>query len=85
MRASAPAPGWREARSSRTEPLKLLPTFLYACTYEPTFLRVYTEHLDKRGVPAPEPGWRAQYQRYIGDTCWLGKGEILIREAAVAS
>ena len=60
------------------EPLNLLPTFLYACTYEPTFLRVYAEHLQKRGVPAPEHGWSGPYRRFTGDTCWLGKGEILI-------
>ena len=60
------------------QPLNLLPTFLYACTYEPTFLRVYAEHLQKRGVPAPEHGWSGPYQRFTGDTCWLGKGEILI-------
>ena len=60
------------------EPLNLLPTFLYACTYEPTFLRVYAEHLKRRGVPAPEHGWSGPYRRYTGDTCWLGKGEILI-------
>ena len=60
------------------EPLKLLPTFLYACTYEPTFLRVYARHLEKRGVPAPAQGWGGPYRRFTGDTCWLGKGEILI-------
>jgi formylmethanofuran dehydrogenase subunit C len=64
------------------EPLRLLPTFIYACTYEPTFLRVYTGHLQERGVPAPEHGWGDSYQRFTGDTCWLGKGEILIREPA---
>ena len=64
------------------QPLKLLPTFLYACTYEPTFLRVYAAHLEKRGVPAAELGQGGSYRRYTGDTCWLGKGEILIREAA---
>jgi formylmethanofuran dehydrogenase subunit C len=63
------------------EPLKLLPTFLYACTYEPTFLRVYAAHLQKRGVPAPEHGWSGRYQRFTGDTCWLGKGEVLICSA----
>ena len=66
------------------EPLKLLPTFLYACTYEPTFLRVYAEHLQKRGVPAPEDGWGGPYRRFTGDTCWLGKGEILICEPPAA-
>ena len=64
-------------------PLKLLPTFLYACTYEPTYLRVYAGHLEKRGVPASELGRGGLYRRFAGDTCWLGKGEILIREPAV--
>ncbi len=67
------------------QPLKLLPTFIYACTYDPTFMRVCTEHLEKRGVPAPDHGWGGPYQRYVGDTCWLGKGEILICQAAFDS
>ena len=66
------------------EPLKLLPTFLYACTYEPTFLRVYTAHLERRGVQAPGHGWGGLHRRFTGDTCWLGKGEILICEPAAA-
>ena len=65
------------------EPLRLLPTFLYACTDEPTFLRIYVRHLQKRGVPTPECGWSGPYRRYAGDTSWLGKGEILICQPAV--
>jgi formylmethanofuran dehydrogenase subunit C len=65
-------------------PLNLLPTFLYACTYEPTFLRVYASHLESRGVAAAELGMGGSYRRFTGDTCWLGKGEILVREEAVA-
>lgn len=60
------------------EPLTLLPTFIYACTYEPTFLRLYLKHLLELGVPAPERGWGGLYQRFTGDTSGLGKGEILI-------
>ncbi len=63
-------------------PLKLLPTFIYSCTDEPTFLRVYAKHLQNRGVPAPEHGWGGLYRRFTGDTCWLGKGEILICQPA---
>jgi formylmethanofuran dehydrogenase subunit C len=66
------------------EPLKLLPTFLYSCTYEPTFLRVYVKRLQTLGVPAPEHGWGGLYQLFTGDTCWLGKGEILVSQPAVA-
>jgi formylmethanofuran dehydrogenase subunit C len=57
-------------------PIKLLPTFTYAATYNPTFLRVYARHLATIGFPIPyEDG---AYQRYSGDTCVPGKGEILV-------
>jgi formylmethanofuran dehydrogenase subunit C len=65
------------------EPPVLLPTFLYACTYVPTFLRLYLKHLQELEVPVPEHGWSGPYQRFIGDTSGrLGKGEILICQAA---
>lgn len=60
------------------EPLTLLPTFLYACTYAPTFLQLYLKRLQELGVPVPEHGWDGLYRRFIGDTSGLGKGEILI-------
>lgn len=59
------------------QPLPLLPTFAYACTYEPTFLRLYTRHLQALGMPSPPIG---AYRRYTGDASVPGKGEILIRE-----
>jgi len=60
------------------EPLKLLPTFLYACTYTPTFMQLYLTQLRELGVPVPEHAWGGSYQRFVGDTSGLGKGEILI-------
>lgn len=60
------------------ESLPLLPTFIYACTYEPTFLRLYLKRLQKLEVSIPEHGWDGLYQRFTGDTSGLGKGEILI-------
>ena len=45
-----------EGRDRRPVPLKLLPTFLYACTYEPTFLRVYTDTCTTVGCRRPNPG-----------------------------
>lgn len=67
------------------EPLTLLPTFIYACTYDPTFLRLYLKRLQKLEVPTPEHSLGGLYKRFSGDTSGLGKGEILIcQPAAVA-
>jgi formylmethanofuran dehydrogenase subunit C len=56
------------------KPLELLPTFSYACTYQPTFLRLYARHLEPLGFTIPSDA----YQRYTGDTSVPGKGEILV-------
>ncbi|HQH21758.1 MAG TPA: formylmethanofuran dehydrogenase subunit C [Thermoleophilia bacterium] len=60
------------------EPLKVLPTFLHACDYAPTYLRVYLKHLRSQGVKLPAHAWDASYRRYTGDTFGLGRGEILV-------
>ena len=60
------------------EPIKLLPTFLYACTYEPAFLRILLKLLEDLGVPASGQVWKNGVRRYTGDTSGLGKGEILV-------
>jgi formylmethanofuran dehydrogenase subunit C len=60
------------------KPLKLLPTFSYACTYTPDFVRVYARHLQKTlGLTIPCDGEGA-YDRYSGDSSVPGKGEILV-------
>jgi len=59
-------------------PIKLLPTFTYATTSNPTFLRVYARHLASLGFPIPYEDRDGTYQRYSGDTCVPGKGEILV-------
>ena len=59
-------------------PIPLLPTFSYACTYNPTFLRLYARHLGALGCTMPFDALEGGYQRYTGDTCVPGKGEILI-------
>jgi formylmethanofuran dehydrogenase subunit C len=64
------------------EPLKLLPTFLYACTYTPAFLQLYLKPLQELGMPVPEHAWGGPYQRFVGDTSGVGKGEILIAQPA---
>jgi formylmethanofuran dehydrogenase subunit C len=59
-------------------PLHLLPTFTYACTYQPTFLRLYARYLGALGFPIPGEAADGTYERYTGDTSGLGKGEILV-------
>jgi formylmethanofuran dehydrogenase subunit C len=59
------------------QPLALMPTFSYACTYHPTFLRVYAKSLQSLGISIPCDGHGA-FQRYTGDTSVPGKGEILV-------
>jgi formylmethanofuran dehydrogenase subunit C len=60
------------------EQLRLLPTFAYACTYDPTFLRLYAKFLGPLGFELPV----GVYRRYTGDNAVPGKGEILIWQAA---
>lgn len=59
-------------------PLPLLPTFLPACAYDPTFTRVFSRRLEGLlGWPLPF-GAAGRYERFTGDTAVPGKGEILI-------
>jgi formylmethanofuran dehydrogenase subunit C len=59
-------------------PIKLLPTFTYACSYQPAFMGLYARHLDALGVSIPHGPDGGAYERYLGDMSGLGKGEILI-------
>ena len=59
-------------------PIKLLPTFSYAATYNPTFVRVYARHLATLGFTIPCDDAEGAYQRYSGDSSVPGKGEILV-------
>jgi formylmethanofuran dehydrogenase subunit C len=61
-------------------PVLLLPTFAYACTYQPTFLRLYARYLRTLGLAIPDEAGDGIYQRFTGDTSGLGKGEILVWE-----
>ena len=57
----------------------ILPTFRYACTSQPTFLRVYLKYLTQLGFPVPADALDASYRRYCGDFLELGKGELLTK------
>src|SRR5262249_24274730 len=59
-------------------PIQLLPTFSYACAYNPAFLRLYAKHLEDLGFPFPCTGRAGPSQRSPGDASVPGKGEILV-------
>lgn len=59
-------------------PLHLLPTFSFACEYNPTFLRIYSKHLKTLSVNVPRDAQAGSYQRFTGDSAVPGKGEILV-------
>ncbi len=59
-------------------PLQLLPTFALACTYQPTFLRLYAAHLQTLGFAIPAHFQNGSFLRYTGDAAVPGKGEILV-------
>jgi formylmethanofuran dehydrogenase subunit C len=60
------------------KPIPLLPTFAYAATYNPAFLRLYAKHLAPLGFAVPCDEADGAYQRYTGDAAVPGKGEILV-------
>ena len=60
------------------QPLQLMPTFTYACAYNPTFLNLYAKHLMGHGYVLPHLPQDGAYRRYTGDTSVPGKGEILV-------
>ena len=60
------------------KPIPLMPTFSYAATYMPTFLRLYARHLATLGITIPDDDSNGAYRRYTGDSSVPGKGEILI-------
>jgi formylmethanofuran dehydrogenase subunit C len=59
-------------------PIRLMPTFSYACAYNPVFLRLYARHLQPFGFRIPVEVREGAYQRFTGDTSVPGKGEILM-------
>jgi formylmethanofuran dehydrogenase subunit C len=59
-------------------PIPLLPSFLYATTYLPSFVGLYAKHLKTLGITLPYDVREGAYMRYVGDTSVIGKGEILV-------
>ncbi len=55
-----------------------LPTFRYACSYRPAFLRFYLRRLHEWGLPVALEQIEGVFHRYTGDITALGKGEVLV-------
>jgi formylmethanofuran dehydrogenase subunit C len=58
----------------------LLPTFGFACSYRPPFLRLYLRHLRALGLPVTDEQIDGRYARWCGDGLELRRGEILVLE-----
>jgi formylmethanofuran dehydrogenase subunit C len=59
-------------------PISLLPSFSFACAYNPTFLRSYAKYMQSLGWTIPCQAQEGAFRRYTGDTSVPGKGEILV-------
>jgi formylmethanofuran dehydrogenase subunit C len=60
--------------------IPLLPSFLYSSSYTPTFMGVLVKQLGSLGINLPLDANAGLYQRFLGDTSVVGKGEILVWE-----
>jgi formylmethanofuran dehydrogenase subunit C len=58
----------------------LLPTFAYACSYRPPFLRLYLRRLRELDLPLTDQQIEGSYARWSGDGLELRRGEVLIYE-----
>ena len=57
---------------------KILPTFSYACTYHPLYLRFYLIHLQEQGLAVDAAYLKGRYHRWSGDSVELNRGELLL-------
>jgi formylmethanofuran dehydrogenase subunit C len=63
-------------------PIRMMPTFSFACAYNPSFLNLYAMHLRKLGFALPCDAREGAYRRYTGDSAVPGKGEILVWQSS---
>jgi len=64
------------------KPPPLLPSFKYALTFQPQFVRLILRDLRAKGLRLDESLLTAELDLYHGDLVALGRGEILMRNAA---
>jgi formylmethanofuran dehydrogenase subunit C len=57
---------------------ELLPTFRYACSYRPDYLKLLFQELRRQGLSIRDDYPDGIFRRYSGDFNRLGKGEILV-------
>ncbi|HZC14847.1 MAG TPA: formylmethanofuran dehydrogenase subunit C [Thermoleophilaceae bacterium] len=76
-----PGPAMRRGTIVAMSQVTLLPTFAYACTYRPPFLRLYLRRLRALGLPLTDEQIEGRYARWSGDGLELRRGEILVLEA----
>jgi formylmethanofuran dehydrogenase subunit C len=67
------------------KPIPLLPSFLSSSVYTPTFVGVLAKHMATLGIALPFDAQAGAYQRFLGDTAVVGKGEILVWNAHAAA
>jgi formylmethanofuran dehydrogenase subunit C len=77
---SRPGAGMRRGTIVTMSQVTLLPTFAFACSYRPPFLRLYLRHLRSLGLPLTDEQIDGRYARWSGDGLELRRGEILILE-----
>jgi formylmethanofuran dehydrogenase subunit C len=77
---SRPGAAMRRGTIVAMSQLTPLPTFSYACSYRPPFLRLYLRHLRALGLPLTDEQIEGRYARWCGDGLELRRGEILILE-----
>lgn len=57
---------------------ELLPTFSHACTYHPSYIRLYLAYIKELGLTIDDTQVVGNYDRWIGDAIELNRGEILL-------
>jgi formylmethanofuran dehydrogenase subunit C len=78
---AAPGAAMRRGTIVAMSEVTLLPTFAYACSYRPPFLRLYLRHLGGLGLPLTDEQIAGRYARWSGDGVELRRGEILVLES----
>ena len=79
--------GWRTAAGMirgtvvSMHEARILPTFTYATTYKPSFLRVYLLRMREMGLPVEDAHLNGSYRRWSGDSVEVNRGEILILDS----
>jgi formylmethanofuran dehydrogenase subunit C len=77
---AAAGAGTRRGTIVAMSQVALLPTFAFACSYRPPFLRLCLRHLRALGLPLTDDQIEGRYARWSGDGLELRRGEILIYE-----